>query len=399
MYKLKKKRTINIITDISLLSINVLLFLPKLILDIFLKKDSLAISFPLFLSILAYFFIPPIEYDLYRHYENYQVFIYFERVDFIKDYSLLFLFYIGKLFNLAPAFLPFISCFVMYYIWYNGLFKRISSSHNNFLFPVFFILFFISIPLVLFTGIRFALGLAFVMQSLFFRDQGKQKLAYIFLLLAILTHFSLIVIALIIIANPIIAKLNYSIRSIAIIAITFSIPFQEEISFLIIESIQWVNNKLFGWEAISTETYITGKWGVNSSNRLNEIGKLVQQIQTIGLLSIMILYHFLFAKYIEKKSNLFNNVTFASIILCIITFNYYAIFDRYGIIVTLLISYNLITYFKYKLISHISFVIFYFTYLLLFRIIDFKNNFVVYDQSYSDIFHLSLINTIYEMLL
>ncbi|MCL0001514.1 hypothetical protein MKT39_020615, partial [Providencia rettgeri] len=208
-----------------------------------------------------------------------------------------------------------------YYIWYNGLFKRISSSHNNFLFPVFFILFFISIPLVLFTGIRFALGLAFVMQSLFFRDQGKQKLAYIFLLLAILTHFSLIVIALIIIANPIIAKLNYSIRSIAIIAITFSIPFQEEISFLIIESIQWVNNKLFGWEAISTETYITGKWGVNSSNRLNEIGKLVQQIQTIGLLSIMILYHFLFAKYIEKKSNLFNNVTFASIILCIITFN------------------------------------------------------------------------------
>lgn len=111
------------IIDVTLLSINALLFLPRLIIGVASADKNIAFSFPLMLSILAYYFSPPSTYDLFRHYENYQIFISTGEVSFIRDYYLLALFSIGALFSLKANFIAFISCFILYYLWYKILFN------------------------------------------------------------------------------------------------------------------------------------------------------------------------------------------------------------------------------------------------------------------------------------
>ncbi|HGU1879963.1 TPA: O112ab family O-antigen polymerase, partial [Escherichia coli] len=111
------KNFVLIIFDVICLFFNVFIYVPRLIIGVLTVDKTLIITFPLMLSVLAYNFIPPETYDLYRHYENYQNFLNNNEVSFIRDFFLYFLFTVGRFFDLNNGFIAFVSCYILYFYW------------------------------------------------------------------------------------------------------------------------------------------------------------------------------------------------------------------------------------------------------------------------------------------
>lgn len=180
-----------------------ILSLPIILKSIYNKKYSGYVFIALFFSVLSYLYIPHWSNDkmtyfaLQQSFVNYSLndfilYILAERSDFIF-YLLIFIFSkLGVSFSLTGALITGFTVYMFMWIFRQTLDNYYLSKNKAFSYFLIF-LFSFSLPMLL-SGMRFYLGASFALVGLYFIFiDGKYLKGFIFLFLAIFTHFSLVV--------------------------------------------------------------------------------------------------------------------------------------------------------------------------------------------------------------
>ncbi|ENP0106676.1 O112ab family O-antigen polymerase [Escherichia coli] len=385
------KNFVLIIFDVICLFFNVFIYVPRLIIGVLTVDKTLIITFPLMLSVLAYNFIPPETYDLYRHYENYQNFLNNNEVSFIRDFFLYFLFTVGRFFDLNNGFIAFVSCYILYFYWLKILYINFDYKAKKKNSPLYFLIFFITPPLVIYTGVRFSTGLILTLYGIVNWIQLRNvKLGIVYIICGLTAHFSMALIALIFIFTSYFNNIfsNKYLRVGFVFSALLVISFNEQLVRFLTTVIEFIN-QLFDWNFISIDTYITGKWGLERAQELNSTGQLVLGIRNYGMLFLILL----FCPLISFNKNKYTNFYYVMCAVTILVFPFTAVFDRYGTFLIFFIVYYLSTLQKKTNIEIIYFLTL-IVYLIFFRAIDIKDNISVYTESYSNILNLSLIKVL-----
>ncbi|EOS0073159.1 O181 family O-antigen polymerase, partial [Escherichia coli] len=252
-----------ILTMYSLL-VSIYLSIPLLLYGIITNKKGTPLFIALFFSILGYSFTPPFEFDLYRHYESYEYYLQYNEFLYpIKDFYLSFLFLIGKNLSLKKEFLYFISIL----IYYTSILTVVLKLKKNVpltgtYFFIIFVLFILNNTVVEITGLRFTTALGFISLFIYYNYiESRKKTSYFFLFLSVLSHFSVIILPIVIILLRLLYKL-FNSRLNAIIMIFTSVIaglyFVEPIVAFAVIGVEKLFNIYIG-----AETYTSGLWGAD----------------------------------------------------------------------------------------------------------------------------------------
>ncbi|PSV37790.1 EpsG family protein [Photobacterium sp. GB-36] len=378
--------------DVSLLMMNVILYIPRLFMSILTREDSVKYTLPLFFSIIAFSFYPTYQYDLFRIYNNYHSYISTNEYQYTRDFLLYSLFFIGSKLGLKANFLVFFSCYLIYFASLKVLFDYKDIKHIKTLdYFLLFIIFILSIPIIQYTGIRFSSALAFLLLSLNYYFLEQKKKSIFFLFLSIFSHIALIIIIPILFVSQKIRVMNFSRSTqIIFIMIMFFIGlFPSIITENAIFLIDKINN-LMGWSFISVSTYISGEWGVGRLTELNSTGQLVANFKTYSLCLLL----FLFCFIVPRKLQLFNSYIF--LVGFVFLFQQYAtFFDRYSQVCVIYII--VMTLYIPKTRIYYCYILSLTFFLFCIRSIEVKDSIDFLFTSYSSIYKHSLINVILEV--
>lgn len=243
---------------------------------------------------------------------------------------------------------------------------------------------------MIYTGVRFSTGLILGIYGIIYWIQYSRPVkGFIFLCLSVTAHFSMMVILVLFLFNRFVPLLeSRKVRQVSIFIALLFLFFKNEIINIFTLLINSVNS-FFGWGFISSDTYITGKWGMERAAELNSTGQIVLGIKSYGLLFLLVMFCWI----IDLRKNKFTTFYYLTCIVTLFTFPFYAVFDRYATFLTFLIV-SYMTTIKDKNHKELIFLFLLFIFLMFFRLIDLKDNILVYLYSYSDVTKLSLINIV-----
>lgn len=330
-----------IFISVLTLSLNALLFIPLLIKGIITKQKSTPLFASIFFALISYYFTPPEEFDLYRHYESFEYFlINSEPLHKLKDLYLLSLFNIGEYLNIKKEFLYATSTIIYYYIITSVLISLLIKNdiRDKTLILILSFLYLFSNTLVEISGLRFTTGLAFSILFLykFFLVENKKASIYIYMLLAILSHFSLMIIPITILIYKLLSKLFIDNKfSIFLLFFTLLLGlfFINDLISILIINIENTTGLYIG-----AETYTGGAWGVNRLDiqKYNSTGFFVEKskLYITILISLIISLVLIFS-----KKDYLNNLSKYLILLTSISFlliDFDTIYFRYQSLLTII---------------------------------------------------------------
>ncbi|MFU9077442.1 hypothetical protein ACNART_14570 [Proteus sp. LHD240705] len=330
-----------IFISVLTLSLNALLFIPLLIKGIITKQKSTPLFTSFFFALISYYFTPPEEFDLYRHYESFEYFlINSEPLHKLKDLYLLSLFNIGEYLNIKKEFLYATSTIIYYYIITSVLISLLIKNdiRDKTLILILSFLYLFSNTLVEISGLRFTTGLAFSILFLykFFLVKNKKTSIYIYMLLAILSHFSLMIIPITILIYKLLSKLFIDNKfSIFLLFFTLLLGlfFINDLISILIINIENTTGLYIG-----AETYTDGAWGINRLDiqKYNSTGFFVEKskLYITILISLIISIILIFSKkdYLNDLSKYL--ILLTSISFLLIDFD--TIYFRYQSLLTII---------------------------------------------------------------
>lgn len=381
--------------DLVLLSINVLFYIPRMVLSVLNKEKNYIIFIPLFLSILAFNFVPPYEYDLYRHFEVYNN-IKLGNNSTHYDLFLNSLFQLGVFFNLHSGYIPFFSCFIIYYsisyVFYD-MYRDVRLSSVKYL--TLYFVFIISVPIILYTGVRFSTGIAFFILGVYLLSKGKVTKGSVLLILSSICHFSMIMVILVYLVSILISKfkIKYT-HKVLYMLLCMLLSFNNDIVLSLIIYIINLFNELVGIN-IDINTYVLGRYGAERSSSFNSTGLIIYNLSVYLKLVLILIFYFSFIKLNDRLS-IFNMILSG---VCVILIPYATLYGRYSQILVIMLLISIMSSFadgvrNWKLYIIITGFLLYFSF---FRMIEIKENYSVFINSYSNVFGLSFLDLIYNI--
>lgn len=197
----------NLIT-VMLIFLNNFLGLPMILFNIYKKKESVFLI-ALFMGILGYYFIPSnADYGIARYYSMFSDKILRENTFmYQKDiYAEILINFLIK-YNLSKNLLGFSSAFISYYFLMKSLFIVMKQKNiENKKYFMFFSLFFISIPIIEYTGIRFLPAVSIFVYSIILKNKKNKKIYIIFMISSIFFHSSMVLLIFLFLINEIIGQ-------------------------------------------------------------------------------------------------------------------------------------------------------------------------------------------------
>lgn len=195
------------------------------------------------------------------------------------------LFNIGEYLNIKKEFLYATSVIIYYYIITSVLISllKINNIRDKKLILILSFLYLFSNTLVEISGLRFTTGLAFSILFLhkYFIVKNKKISIYIYMLLAILSHFSLIIIPITILIYKLFYKLFFD-KKFSIFLLFFTLLlglfFINDLISILIINVEDITGLYIGAEA-----YTNGAWGVNRLDiqKYNSTGFLLRSLSYI----------------------------------------------------------------------------------------------------------------------
>lgn len=396
--KLKIEK-INILIFLSM-CINAFLAIPFMAFSIKRKKESV-ILFGIFFAILGFFF----EYtrgttDLERYYtmieagkKSYEIFFPLNK-DFYAKYLSLFL--IEN--NLPKNFLGMSSAFLTYYYLFKTL-KIMLIKYNIKYRILCYILLFIIIPINGYTGIRFYPAVSIFTYGYILQSDLNKKKGYIYMILSIFIHISILLPLILYIISKIIAfiKNKSLLNYILIISLIIGIIGIEKLMRIFIYFLP-EKFQIYILPYISSE----GFWGKEYGKQYNYIGRLVHvYFFPICKNIVSIIYGFLEIKN-KKEKNIFLCLMI-SFYFCVM-FDFLSFSSRYSILIVYIFYFknlkiidqlfNRYINLKKILILHIT------CYSLLFQMLTIKVGYIDYYISYiQQIYKISLITILMKITL
>lgn len=329
-----ERLTFNLFSIITI-SVNVFLFIPILIYGLLKKEKDLVFYFPLFCAIIASTFTPPFEFDLYRHYESYDYYCRNQSIAFsIKDLYLPTINYLGCNLGFTHKFIYFISTILYYFTVCYIIKKLFDTSGTYFLKLCLILILILTNNFVDISGIRFPVALAFSYLYFFYLPKNKGGIVYLFMALAILSHFSMLILIFIhftfLMLRGIFTR-NFSIiiSSITLVIGLFFVKPIVELSLLAFQNFLGIY--------IGAETYTSGEWGADRLDiqGYNSTGVFVEKFKLYYNVFIIWISIILFSKNVYYKTNYYKIFIISTCILFLfIPFD--TIFYRYQFFVIFL---------------------------------------------------------------
>lgn len=310
--------------------INVLLTLPFLSKLIQIRSRYFPVLCALFLGVLGFFFIPHMEGDYTRI---------ISRVNYLDpkiiitqpDLFLPVLIYIISILKLPKQVIGSISVFILYYYTLKSLLiviKNKNMINKNFLLIV--IIYFFSIPILLFTGVRFSTALSLYIYGIviLWFEENKLK-SLLFLLFSVCTHFSFYFPAIL----TIIFLKKYNLKMLKVFLflniILGIILSPENILYL-----SHIINEIFNINLIA-DLYITGEWGGSFLVNKSILSKFVYYLNRLLQIFILLYYNFCLNFINSKKLKKF--ICFLTGPMYFFMIHYKSPSFRYFIVILLLI--------------------------------------------------------------
>lgn len=377
---------------------NNFLAIPFLIVDI-LKKRNVAINFGVLFFVFGYFYRPLNEKtDLFRYYElfnqnkvirealfNYQKDIYAEyMINFlIKN-------------NLPKYFLAAISAFITYYFLFKTLELIITRIKLKGVYRVIcYIITYLSFSIIGYTGIRFYPAMSLMAYSIIATYKLRKKVYILLALLATMIHSSMVVplVLLVLIELKFLYRVNIKIMKLFIL---ISSVLGKLISVRLLSEIATIINQNINLIKIS-ESYISGRWGIEFISHYNIIGKIVKYYFPFWTFIIIFL---LYGIFLLEKNKIDYFIAYI-IMFCFMLQNFQTIFFRYSRLTILLIItltiYKIFNGKKYKMIGNIIVLIF-LLWGVLNLMIDLKDYHLDIYYSYIKVFKISLFGIFKDVL-
>lgn len=369
---------------------NNFLAIPFLILDI-LKKRNIAINLGVLFFVFGYFYQPLNEKtDLYRYYELFNqnraireaVFNY--QKDIYAEYIINFL--IKN--NLPKYFLAAISAFITYYFLFKTLELVIIRTKLKGIYRVIcYIITYLSFSIIGYTGIRFYPAMSLMVYSIIATCKLRKKKYILLALLATMIHTSMLIpfVLLVLIELKFLYKVNikfmkFFILISSVLGRLISIKLLSEIAAIINQNITLIK---------ISESYISGRWGIEFISYYNIIGKIVKYYFPFWTFIITFL---LYGVFLLEKNKIDYFIAYI-IIFCFMLQNFQTIFFRYSRLTILLIIvltiYKIFNEKKYKIVGSIIVLIF-LLWGVLNLMLDLNGYYLDIYYSYIEIFKISL---------
>ena len=378
---------------ISLMFGNIFLSLPVSLYSIYKKKESI-FTISLFLAILGFYFIPETnDYDIARY------FLIFEdeicRQEFftsdggiILKYVIKFLIYL----KLPKNMLPFISAFVSYYFLLKVFEKSIDKKNvSNLTYFSLFIISYISIPIIGYTGMRFLPATAIFIFAIIVEKNKYIRLVY--MIFSILIHTSILVPVLIFYFCKFFLKKRIRFNKILILTSIFLGAFLEP--YKLLNLFNEINK--FNIIYISPN-YILGKWGMGFiESRITLISKLVNYILLYLRFIIIFLFNIFFYNNKNNKNFIKKNFILLFSCFCFMLYRYFTFWERYTNILIFIIYFTIIL----KNIRSIKYNLFKFMIIIYFflnLIYDLRKYYICFYISYNNILKISIIDMLIEII-
>ncbi|EJD6375382.1 EpsG family protein, partial [Providencia rettgeri] len=237
-------------------------------------------------ALLSLFLQVPDDWDLHRHIELYST--YQNSYTESTYIGLNLVFSVFNWANINKIFIPFSSAFILYF--YLSKIALLAISYKDFkkTYKGFVLLLFLmSVPIILFTGLRFSTALALFSYGLLIQNKKK----FFYLIAACIFHYAfLLPLSIWVLVNTInLKKINRNlVWPIAILSllIGFSSGFivhllEMTLSYLSISNLLNVNK---------IDVYISGQWGSQYNEQLNESGMLIFNIRLLLFIGIGFLF-------------------------------------------------------------------------------------------------------------
>lgn len=374
----------------SLMFFNIFLSLPFILIKISKRRESVFLI-ALFLGILGFYFRPT-GGDLFRYYNAFNS---LESINHFflntKDLYAKFLMVLINELEISKYTLGLVSAFITYYFSLKAFFIELKNKKVKKYYFLFFIIFFLHIPVTGYTGVRFYPAVSIFTYGiiLYFK---KEKKSILYFLIAVLIHFSMIIPLSLLLLYRILKR--YFTISFLKKLVLFSFVLGLFLSESFISSIVQALNQVFFKKEFFNLVYIGGEWGI----------KYIQKFSTIGYID------FLFQLALKKISLLFYLFTLDKndkrvryilllVSLVLILQNFKTPFERYFYIVyPLIIISNIkscILKNQWKVLAFYFVIFFHNVYV---QIIILKGYYLDYFYSYSDLLKLNLINMVIDIL-
>lgn len=322
---------INFIIFISLF-INNLVAFPLIIINILKKRESILLI-ALFISIFAFFFefnngVSDLDryYSLYLGSENERKIFFDYQKDIYAEYLMKFLLYFG----LSKNFIGMISAFITYYFLFKVLNLNLNKKLTKFEYLSIYILYFLSIPFVGYTGVRFWPALSIMLYGLMLKLKNKDKKWIVYSVLSLGIHSSMLLPLILAICvfyfNPI--KSIKKLKLFILISYLIGQIISPENLF---KFITFINS--LGYIYIP-KSYILGIWGAGAQNRYETKLSLLFQSHVFPMLFLLIIIFYIL-KYL--KYNLLDFYIGYFIMFYLLFIKYEILTLRYGALVFLLI--------------------------------------------------------------
>ena len=373
----------------SLMFFNIFLSLPFILIKIFKRKESVFLI-ALFLGVLGFYY-RPIGGDLSRYYDA------FNSIDsinlfFLNTRDLYAKFLVSFIYEtgLSKYTLGLISAYITYYFSLKTFFIELKEKKIKRWYFLFFAIFFLHIPITGYTGVRFypAVSIFIYGVTLYFK---KEKKGFIYLLLAIFVHFSMIIPVLLLFFYMIL-KRHFSVnffKKLALISLVLGLVLNENI---ISNITQILNQVFFGREFFSLE-YIVGEWGVGYIQKFTTIGYIDFLIQ-LTLKKLTLVFYLLTLDEKDKRVK----YILLLVILTLVLQNFKTPFERYFYIVfPLIIISNIKSHILKKQWKVQGFYLIIFLHNIYVQIMIIKGYYLEYFYSYSNLLKLNLVNMIIDI--
>ena len=323
--------------------INVLFTIPLLIISLIkINKFSPFIIASTF-ALLSVFLKIPVDWDLSRHFELYSTYQNGVSTTDVPYIGLHFVFSILSLFNLSYHAIPFLFSFILYFYLSKIYLLSIEDKNNSFLYnSVILFSFLLSVPIILFTGLRFSTGIILFIYGVVINSNSKIKSNF-YLLFSLIFHYSLLVpiilwfICILLSKYKIRKNTVFFLSALSLVISYYIAPILELAYSLIDGAISHEYNNIS-----SLNYYLSGKWGLGYIEQLNSSGLLIFNLR----LYFFILIGFLFIHSINKKK--IDNITILFscfiTILCFILSSFSELFVRYSYIAIIIIYYCSLKY-------------------------------------------------------
>lgn len=387
----------NSMVDLALLLLNVAFVIPKLMISFYEKRAYVIILIPLTIATVFYRLQVSEAFDLYRHFERYDIYRMTGVSIVSKGYLMDFLYFTGNKLNLNRHFLSFVSAYIIYYyllkIYYEISEVNNFKSSTHFYFGCFYLL---SIPLLLFSGIRFGVAMMLCLYGTYCIFVLKDKKGWIYLLFAVLSHISMLLIALLCIFN-LIVNIKSRVLLFFLFIASLSLGLFPSILNQLLERVSNIINVFTGIAYIDPSVYIYGSYGLDGGSHLNATGKLSYHFLRYMMLGIMISY---FLCTLRAKQTDLKRIIYLLMFFCFIVFSYSTFFGRYSLVVMMMILFestkNAVLSNKLNKSNFIFGLLI--IYVLLNRLIDLNSYYPLLIDSYSNFLKVSGVSVLYDVL-